>query len=117
VCPHCRQEVTEVTRESILEMIGDGVPVEGDHRSAGGNHPKQVETPDTDGARRGHCAERGQDSSALRWFAVVRHVGTVGVYFPAAVSAFAENVHSFSEGGFVFYQNTVRPVFADPCRR
>ncbi len=25
VCPHCRQEVTEVTRESILEMIGDGV--------------------------------------------------------------------------------------------
>jgi hypothetical protein len=27
VCPHCRQEVTEVTRESILEMIGDGIPL------------------------------------------------------------------------------------------
>lgn len=27
VCPHCRQEVTEVTRESLLEMIGDGVPL------------------------------------------------------------------------------------------
>lgn len=27
MCPHCRQEVTEVTRESLLEMIGDGVPL------------------------------------------------------------------------------------------
>ena len=27
MCPHCRQEVTEVTRESILEMIGDGIPL------------------------------------------------------------------------------------------